>query len=180
MDQKIDRLYPTAPLLETFDLEKRLEKKINYVNSFNNHVNNIKELITYFKDKNHKSKKKYKNYETLNTILESVDSIVIIGATSTSITLSVTGFGLVILPISAGIACTLSLSNKVLHKFIINKYNKYKKQFERDQQDQQTIKSFDILCRKSLQDNVIDKTEYESLCNILTKYVDENKNESFL
>ena len=34
--------------------------------------------------------------------------------------------------------------------------------------------------RKSLQDNLIDKTEYESLCNIFTKYVDENKNESFL
>ena len=37
-------------------------------------------MITYFKDKNNKSKKKYKNYRTLNTILESVDSIVIIGA----------------------------------------------------------------------------------------------------
>ena len=177
MEQKCDRLYPTAPLLENIDLEKRLEKKLNDVNSFNNHVNNIKEMITFFKDKNHKSKKKYKNYKTLNTILESVDSVVIIGATSTSITLSITGIGLIILPISAGIACTLSLSNKVLHKLIINKYNKYKKQYERDQQ---TIKSFDKLYRKSLQDNVIDKTEYDSLCNIFTRYVDENKNESFL
>ena len=177
METKTDKLYPSAPLLENIDLEKRLEKKINVVNSFNNHVNNIKEMITYFKEKNKKSKKKYKNYKTLNTVLESIDSIVIIGATSTSITLSVTGFGLIILPISAGIACGLSLGNKVLHKLIINKYNKYKKQYERDQQ---TIKSFDKLYRKSLQDNIIDKTEYESLCNILTKYVDQNKNESFL
>ena len=177
MEQKCDKLYPSAPLLENIDLEKRLEKKINDVNRFNNHVNNIKEMKTYFKDKNHKSEKRYKNYKTLNTVLESVDSIVIIGATSTSITLSITGIGLNILPISAGIACTLSLGNKVLHKLIINKYNKYKKQYE---QDQQTIKSFDKLYRKSLQDNVIDKTEYESLCNIFTKYVDENKNESFL
>ena len=177
MEQKCDRLYPTAPLLENIDLEKRLEKKINDVNSFNNHVINIKEMITYFKDKNHKSKKRYKKYKTLNTVLESVDSIVIIAATSTSITLSVTGVGLIVLPISAGIACTLSIGNKVLHKLIINKYNKYKKQYERDQQ---TIKSSDKLYRKSLQDNVIDKTEYESLCNIFTRYVDENKNESFL
>ena len=110
-------------------------------------------------------------------MLESVDSIVIIAATSASITLSITGIGLIILPISAGIACTLSLGNKVLHKLIINKYNKYKKQYERDQQ---TIKSFDKLYRKSLQDNVIDKTEYENLCNIFSEYVDENKNESFL
>ena len=177
MDQKTDKLYPSAPLLENIDLEKRLEKKINDVNSFNNHVNNIKEMITYFKDKNNKSKKRYKNYKTLNTILEYVDSIVIIGATSTSITLSVTGVGLNILPISAGIACTLSLGSKILHKIIINKYNKYKKLYERDQN---TNKSFDKLYRKSLQDNIINKTEYESLCNIFTKYVDENKNESFL
>ena len=177
MDQKCDKLYPSAPLLENIDLEKRLEKKINDVNSFNNHINNIKEMITYFKDKNHKSKNRYKNYKTLNTVIESVDSILIIAATSTSITLSVTGFGLIFLPISAGIACGLSIGNKVLHKLIINKFNKYKKLYERDQN---TIKSFDKLYRKSLQDNVIDKNEYESLCNICTKYVDETKNESFL
>ena len=124
MESKTDKLYPSAPLLENIDLEQRLEKRLNDVNSFNNHINNITEMITYFKDKNHKSKKKYKNYKTLNTILESVDSIVIIGATSTSITLSITGIGLIVLPISAGIACGLSLGNKVLHKLIINKYNK--------------------------------------------------------
>ena len=144
MEQKTNRLYPSAPLLENIDLEKRLEKKIKDVNSFNNHINNIKEMIQYFKDKNHKSKKRYKNYKILNTVLESVDSIVIIAATSTSISRSVTGFGLVILPISAAIACALSLGNKVLHKLIINKYNKYKKQYERDQN---TIKSFDKLYR---------------------------------
>ena len=154
MEQKTDKLNPSAPLLDNIGLEKRLEKKINDVNSFNNHINNIKEMITYFKDKYHKSKKKYKNYyKTLNTMLESVDSIVIIGATSTSITLSNTGVGLIILPVSAGIACSLSLGNKVLHKLIKNKYNNYKKLYERDQQ---TIKFFDKLHRNSLQDNVID------------------------
>ena len=163
MEAKTDRLYPSAPLLENIDLEKRLEEKLNDVNSFDNHINNIKEMITYFKDKNNKSKKRYKIYKTLNTVLESVDTIVIIVATSTSITLSVTRIGLVVLPISAGIACTLSLGNKVLHKLILNKYNKYKKQYDRDQE---TIKSFDILYRKSLQDNVFDKTEYDSLCKI--------------
>ena len=174
MEQKCDRLYPS---IENIDIEKRLEKKINDVNSFNNHVNNIKEMITYFKEKNNQSKKRYKTYKTLNTILESVDSIVIIRATSTSITLSVTGFGLIFLPISAGITCTLSLGNKILHKLIINKYNKHKIQYEKEQQ---TIEFFDKLYRKSLQDNVIDNSECESLCNIFTKYVDENKNESFL
>ena len=177
MEKKCDKLYPSAPLLENIDLEKRLEKKINDVNSFDNHINNIKEMVTYFKDKNHKSKKRYKNYKNVNNVLESVDSIVIIGATSTSITLSDTGIGLIVLPISAGFACVLSLGNKILHNLFINKYNKYKKLYERDQN---TIKSFDKLYRKSLQVNIIDKTEYENLCNIFTKYVDENKSGSFL
>ena len=111
MDQKCDGLFPRAPL-GSIDLEQRLEKKLNVVNSFNNHINNVKEMITYFKYKNNKSKKRYENNKILNTVLESVESIVFIGATSTSITLSITGIGLIILPISAGIACTLSLGNK--------------------------------------------------------------------
>ena len=47
---------------------------------------------------------------------------------------------------------------------IISKQNKHKKQYEKDQQ---TIKCFDKLYRKSLQDNLIVKNEYESVCKIL-------------
>ena len=47
---------------------------------------------------------------------------------------------MIILPTLAGIACTLSLGNKVLHKIIINKFKK--KQYEKDQQ---AIESFDKL-----------------------------------
>ena len=130
MDQKCEKLYPSAPRLENIDLEQRLEKKINAVNSFKDSINNFKEMIQYFKDKNNKSKKRYKNYRTPNTVLESVDSIVIIRATSTTIILSITGNGLIVLPISAGNTCTLSVANKVLHKLIKNKYNKNKKQYE--------------------------------------------------
>ena len=104
MEQKCDRIYPSAPS-ENIDLEQRLGQK-NDVNSFNKDINNNKEMITYFKDKNNKSKKRYKNSKTLNTVLDSVDSIIIIGATSTSITLSITGISLIILPISTGIACS--------------------------------------------------------------------------
>ena len=78
-------------------------------------------MITYFEGKNHKPDKKYRIYKTLNKILKSIDSIVIIGATSTSIFSSLTGVGSNILPTSAGIACTLTLGDKVLHKMIINK-----------------------------------------------------------
>ena len=60
MEQKCDRLYPTAPI-ENFDLEQRLEKKINDVNSFNNHINNIKEMITFSKIKTIYQKRNKKN-----------------------------------------------------------------------------------------------------------------------
>ena len=58
----------------------------------------------------------------------------------------------------------------------MQKYNKYKKQYENCQQ---TIKSFDKFYRKFLQDDVIDKNDYECLCNILNKYSDETKKNLF-
>ena len=100
MDQKCtNRLYPSAPL-ENIDLEQRLEKKLNNVNSFNTHINNIKERITYFKYESNISKKKYKEYKTITTRLKSFDTFVIIATTSSSITLSLTGIGLIVIPIS--------------------------------------------------------------------------------
>ena len=80
------------------------------------------------------------------------------------------------IPISTASACALSIGNKVFYEVIINKYNKYKKEYEKDQS---TIKFSDKLYRKSLENNVIDKTEYEILGNFFSEYVDENKNESF-
>ena len=60
---KEQRLYPPAPL-EFIDLEQKLEKRLEDGNSFNNSIINIKEINTYFKDKNHKSKKKHRNQKT--------------------------------------------------------------------------------------------------------------------
>ena len=54
------KLYSRAPL-EKYYLEQQLEEKTNDINNFNNRINKIKEMLTYFKDKNHKSKEKYKN-----------------------------------------------------------------------------------------------------------------------
>ena len=152
MDQKTDGLYPTGPLEnKNDDLEHRIEKRLSDGNSFNNHINNIKEMITCFKEKNNKSKNKYKKYKTITTILKSIDTIVIIATTSSSITFSLTGIGLIVIPISTTSACALSIGNKVLYELIINKYNKYKKQYEKDQL---TIKSSDKFYRKSLQDEM--------------------------
>ena len=70
-------------------------------------------MIQYFKAKNNNSKKKYKKYKTIPTILKSFDTS-IIAATSSSITLSLTGIGLIVLPITTASACGLSIGNKVI------------------------------------------------------------------
>ena len=113
----------------------------------------------------------------LTTLLKPFDTIVNIATTSSSFTISATGTRLIAIPISAATLCGLSISNKVFYEIIMQEWNKYKNQH---QKDQQTIKPFDKLYRKSVQDKVIEKYEHESLCNILARYVDETKNESFL
>ena len=54
MEQKTDRLY-TSAALENFELEQRLERKLNDINIFHNSINNTKGMNTYFKEKNYKS-----------------------------------------------------------------------------------------------------------------------------
>ena len=127
---KTERIYPSAPPEnKTIDLEQRLAKKFNDVNSFNNSVNSIKELTTYLKKIKIVNQKKFKNYKSFTSKLESLYTVVNIGSTTTSVTLSVTGVGLIVLQISAGIACALSsiIGDKVLHKISLSKYNKCKK-----------------------------------------------------
>ena len=130
MDQKRETLYPSAPL-ENIVLEQRLQKKLNDVTNFNSSINKINEMVTYFKDENHKAKKRYKKYKKLITILKSFDTIVIIGTTSNSITLSLTGIGSIAIPVSSGIACGSTISNKVVYEIVTQKYNENKKQIKK-------------------------------------------------
>ena len=112
--EKTPKLDRSAPISDSnHDLEQRLENKLIEVNSFNDSIKNNKEMITYFKDKNHKLKKKYKSYKRLTAIFESVHTVVNVGATTRSVTLSVTDVGLIVVPISVGSACVLSLGDDV-------------------------------------------------------------------
>ena len=88
-------------------------------------------MITYFKEKNCKAKKKQKKLKTLTTKVESFDTIVIIGTTSSSITWTITGNGLITIPISAATAYGLSIGNKVLFEILMQKYIEYKKQYQK-------------------------------------------------
>ena len=50
-NKKTSKLYPSTPL-ENIDIEKRLEKKVFDVNSFNNLIKTFKEMVLHFKEKN--------------------------------------------------------------------------------------------------------------------------------
>ena len=93
-----------------------------------------------------------------------------IASTSSSTMLSLTGMGLIVIPILVGVVCGLRNKIKGIFKIIMQKYKKDKKQYEKGQQ---TFKSFDSLFRKSLQDNLYHKSEHESLCNVFAKFLDE-------
>ena len=146
MEQKTDKLYPSAPLeIKHDNLERKIGKRLSGVNNFNNSINNIKEMIIYFKDKNNKSKKRYRKFKTLTTIIKSLYTFVKKATTSSSITLSLTGIGSIVIPKSTATGCGLSIGNKVLYEIIMNKDNNTKKSYEKDQQ---TFKLFNKLYRK--------------------------------
>ena len=84
-------------------------------------------MITYFKDKNHKSRKKYKKYKLITTIIKSFDTFSNITTTSSFFTLSLSEFGLIVIPISICIACALTINNKEIYEIDTKKYNKYQK-----------------------------------------------------
>ena len=58
MYQKSTNIHPSAPL-DTTEVEHSLEKRLEDVYNFYNSIYITWKMITYFKDKNHKSKRKY-------------------------------------------------------------------------------------------------------------------------
>ena len=77
-------------------------------------------MTTYLKAVKRTSKQNFENYFFLKTGLKAVDTVIFTAKSSTSLTLSVTGFGLKLLPKSSGNCCGLSLTVKVLYEISIN------------------------------------------------------------
>ena len=170
------KLYPSAPReIENYDLEQRLEMKLNDVKSSNISIINFKEVIIYFENKNQKSKKRSNTFKKPACKTESVNTVANNSATTLPITFSVFDAGFIPVLISAGIASALSLSNKALHKTITKKTLGKKNQYEKDQQTNETL---DKLYRKSLQLNILDENESESAFKVFNNYDDEMRNET--
>ena len=78
--------------------------------------------------------------------------------------------------VSTAVACGSNLTNKVLHGINLKKNIANENYYETSEQ---TVISIDELLRQGLQVDFSDKKEYESICNNVTIYFKEKKNESF-
>ena len=92
MDQKLyPNILPSAP-----QLEELINQKIKDSQSFNNSINNIILMMKYYDQQFEKYKKKYNKYNLINNAIQTFDSIIIISTTSSSITFSIIGIGVIV------------------------------------------------------------------------------------
>ena len=114
-------------------MERLEDEKIDLIR-FKFSVNNIKEKITNFRDDNRKLTEQNLKSKLFSTILKSTDFVVIFATTVTSLTLSVTGIDLIVIPLSIGCACIMTIiSFSVEHKKFMQKDKRRKKHYKRAQ-----------------------------------------------
>ena len=100
-----EKLYPCLQPSDSLDL------RLKEINSFINSIQNIKDIQNFYNHEAKKYKKKSKIYKIINGLIQSIDGVSVLAVLSTCVTLSVTGVGLVVVPIASGIGaglCTIS------------------------------------------------------------------------
>ena len=114
MEQK---LYPFAPYLNG-DVESLINKQLAKVPSINISIQNISLMMKYYELEEKKFKKKYTKCNLINNIINSTDGLIIIGTTSASVTLSISGVGLIVVPITAGVGCATGILVKICSSYL--------------------------------------------------------------
>ena len=110
-----EKLYPC--LRESDNLDMRLKE----INSFNNSIQNIKDIQNFYNHEAKKYRKKSKQYKLINCLIQSIDGVSVLGVSSTCVTLSVTGVGLIVVPIASGIGAGLCIISKIAGEYLKRK-----------------------------------------------------------
>ena len=148
---------PSAP----YDVESMINKQLAKVSSFNNSIQNISVMMKYYEMEEKKNKKKYTKCKLINNLINSTDGlIIIIGTTSASVTLSITGVGIIVFPITAGVGCATGILVKICCGYLKKKEQNYKLQYAIIQK---TLDDFRQLHVTSLKDNHIDEKNITDL-----------------
>ena len=110
-----EKLYPCLQQDQNLDL------RLKEINSFNNSIQNIKGIQTFYNHDAKKYEKKSKIYKVINCLIQSIDGVLLLGVFSTAITLSVTAVGLIVIPIASGIGAGVSIISKILNEYLKSK-----------------------------------------------------------
>ena len=153
------KLYPSLqPQVDS--LEQHLNLRLKEINSFNNSIQNIKDNKNFYNHEAKKYKKKSKQYKLINCLIQSVDGVSILAVSSTCVTLSITGVGLVVVPVASGIGAGLCIISKLLGEYLKRKEQHNLKKYTLAGR---TLHDFCKLHSKCLEDNKIDLNEYNKL-----------------
>ena len=149
-----EKLFPCLQPSDSLDL------RLKEISSFNNSIQNIKDIQNFNNHEAKKYKKKSKTYRIINGLIQSIDGVLLLGVSSSAITLGVTGVGLVVVPIASCIGAGVSIISKIL-----NEYLKRKEQhnFKKHTLAGITLHDFCKLHSKCLEDNKNDLNEYNKL-----------------
>ena len=137
-----------------------LDLRLKEINSFNNSVQNINDFKNFYNHEAKIYKKKSNTYKIVNGLIQSIDGVLLLGVSSTAITLSVTGVGLIVVPIASGIGAGVSIISKILNEYLKRKEQHNIKKYTLPGR---TLNDFYRLESKCLEDNKIDLNEYNKL-----------------
>ena len=137
-----------------------LDLRLKEINSFNNSIQNIKDIQNFYNHEAKKYKKKSKVYKLMNCLIQSIDGVLLLCVSSTAITLSVTGVGLIVVPIASGIGAGVSIISKFLTEYL---KRKEQHNIEKYTLAGGTLHDFCKLHSKCLEDNKIDLNENNKL-----------------
>ena len=113
-----EKLYPCLQQNQNAD---SLDLRLKEINSFNNSIQNLKDIQNFYNHEAKKYKKKSKIYKLINCLIQSIDGVSVLGVSSTAITLSVTGVGLIVVPIASGIGAGVSITSKIPTEYLKRK-----------------------------------------------------------
>ena len=163
-----------CPNLSTVN-EQYINEKIQANNKFNNNINIIKDIRNYYETETNNYNRKlsrYKNYIKVAEITEIVLSS--IATTATSISVALTGIGLVYsIPTAFATATVCGSLSKTINTKIRNKIIKCSQMYILSKQF--NVK-FNRLYTKSMNDNKIDNDEYNDLVKVYEDYKKNKKN----
>ena len=153
---------PSAPY-DNDVVESMRNKQLAKVSSFNNSNQHIMMMMKYYELEENECVKTYTKYKLINNLINSTDGLIVIGTTSAPVTLSITGVGIIVVPITAGVGCATGILVKICSSYLKEREQIYILKYTIIQK---TLDDFRQLFNTSLKYNHIDEKEYHRFVSV--------------